>query len=137
MELLQVFGSDPDTSIEGVWVPISDQEGSTGRLKIARMWNPRFKEVFRKLTDQFNNASGGADASDDEADVIMIKALAETILIDWENIEFSGKPYKYSVANCVKLLSDPRLRDFRDKVAQEASKFSHFRLKNLEATTGK
>ena len=137
MELLQAFGSDPAASIDGVWVSISDREGSTGRLKIARMWNPRFKEGFRKFTDQFSNASGGAEASDNEADEIMIKTLAETILIDWENVEVAGKPYKYSVENAVKLLSDPRLRDFRDRVAQEAAKFSNFRLKNLEATTGK
>ncbi len=136
MELLSAFGSDIEKSTDGVWITISDVEGEQGRLKIARMWTPRFKEAFRKYTEGIKNISGVEPNDQEEAD-IMAKCFAETILLDWENIVVNGKAYLYSTDNAYKLLSMPELRDFRDKIATEASKFSNYRLENLETTTGK
>lgn len=36
----------------------------------------------------------------------LIKVYAENCLLDWENVTFQGKPFKYSKENCLKLLTN-------------------------------
>lgn len=136
MELLGVFGQDLDKSNDGVWVPLVDVAGEKGRMRICRMWNPRFKEAFRKHTEAIT-AREGRILNDEESEEIMVKCIAETILIDWEDIRVAGEVLVYSVKNAIKLLSDPRLEDFREKVTTESSSFSNYRLENLEESSGK
>lgn len=136
MELLNTFGSDIKKSEEGVWITLSDRDGESGRLKIARLWNPRFKELFRKYTEEVTNNTG-SPPTEEEQDTIMAKCLAGAILVDWENIKVNGKEYAYSVSNAIDILLKPELVDFKDRVVSEATKFSNFRLENLQQISEK
>jgi len=138
MDLLASYGSNLEKAHEGVWIPLPDTgDKKPGSIRVARMWNPRFKEAFRKGTNVAKATTGSKALDEDDLDAITVKCLAETILIDWKGIRVDGKVFKYSVDNAIKLLSDPRLLDFREKVVGEASNFQNYRLHSLEETTGK
>jgi len=107
MEIVKQFAVDKEKESSGVWVPI----GENARLKIARANNPNFKRLFRKLIAPYTAAIRTNSLPDDVDDEIMIKAIAETILVDWDGITENGAPVPYSVEKAIEYLKHEPFRD--------------------------
>jgi len=82
------------------------------RLKIARSRNPKYNELMRKLTENMRIDMREGKFDNTEFNNVLIKVRAETILLDWENIDEDDKPVPYSVEKAVEYFSNPELNDF-------------------------
>ena len=68
---------------------------------------------------------------EDKAAALMAQAIAETIILDWENVaDRNGDMMEYSPARAKQLLID--LPDLRQIIMEEASKASNFIAKEVE-----
>lgn len=127
MDLGKTFGTSDKLENEGVWIDL----GEGAAIKVARAGNRANQRLLRKLAAPHRVALRSGKLPDDVMERITVQAMAETILIDWKNIEFEGRPLAYSVENATRVLS--ALKDFRDYVADQAADMSHFQAEREEA----
>lgn len=82
------------------------------RLKIARARNPKYNEMIRNLTQdmRIDMRDGKFDA--DGFNEVLIQVRANTVLLDWENIEEEGVPVVYSPEKAIEYFKNPELKDF-------------------------
>lgn len=134
MDLLRNFGSDLEKEKNGVWIKLHDKDGSPGKILIARYNNPKFKEVFKRLLDEFRlKINEGDDLSNDKInEEVLSRALAESVLIGWSDLFIAGKEIPYSVENSYKILTNPLLKDFRDRIVSESTNLENYRISNME-----
>jgi hypothetical protein len=118
---LKTFKTDLKLEIEGVWFPIDEK----ARLKVARYGNDRFKELMSKKARPYKQSIRNDTLPDRIYDKILIEAMAETILLDWENIEENDTPIPYSVENAKRLLTE--YKDFRDLVSNFSNEAASYR----------
>lgn len=106
---------------EGVWV----DAGAGLRLKIARANNANFDKVLSRLTRPHLQRIRNGSFPDEDMKKLVWQATAETILLDWENLEDEeGNEVPYSPEKALELLTE--YKDFRDMVssyAQDATLF--------------
>lgn len=125
---ISTFATDLDLEENGVWVDIGDG----GQLKVARMGNPRYQEAVRRISKPHKTQIRNKTITEDLSDELLLKSMAETILLDWKGIEDDkGKAIKYSVETAFKLMRD--LRDFRNLVVELATEQAAFRRDELSA----
>ncbi len=68
---------------------------------------------------------------------IMVKAMVETILLDWDGLtDDGGAPIPYTKETATTLLSDPDCRPFRDAVSLAAARVEEFTEDQVEAVAG-
>jgi len=116
-DVKKLFGTDAKKEQEGVW---RDDIAEDIKIKIARIGNPNYQKKFQTLSKPHRRAIRRGTLSDDVAEKLLIQCLAETIVLDWKNIEVNGKPFPYSVENAIKLLTDlPELRNTINDIANE------------------
>jgi len=137
VDLKKDFGTDKDKEIEGVWFD-SEFEGDTKCL-IARVNNPNYMKVFNRLSKPHRRALRKQTISEEISEVIMLKTMAETILLDWKNLKEGDVEVPYTKENAYRVLKE--YRDFRDIVADLANDIEGFRIemeeeaeKNLETS---
>jgi hypothetical protein len=119
---ISTFATDLDLEEDGVWIDIGDG----GSLLVARLGNPKYREYLRKASKGLRSSIRNKSISEELSDEILLKAMSETILLDWKGIDDdNGKPIKYTKETCLKLLTD--LRDFRLLVTEIASEQQSFR----------
>jgi len=117
MEIVKQFAVNEERAEQGVWIPI----GEDARLKVARANNPNFRRVFRKLITPYTAAIRSNSLPDDVDDQIMIRAIAETILVDWQGITENGEPIPYSVEKARKYLQHEPFRELVMNFARDLS----------------
>jgi hypothetical protein len=124
MANINAVKTDLNKEENGTWI-----EFALGiRLKIARARNPRYQERLRELTDPHRK-----DIREDKADLkqmakILKKVRAETILLDWENIEDeSGQPIPYSSEKALEFFNDNELKDFYSFVVLSSEQIDNFK----------
>ena len=116
-DVKKLFGTDPKKEQEGVW---RDDIGGDIRMKIARIGNPNYQKRFQTLSKPHRRAIRRGTLPDDIAEKLLIQCLAETIVLDWENVQYEGEDLPYSVENAVRLLTDiPELRNIINDIANE------------------
>lgn len=116
------FATDLDLEENGVWVDI----GEGGEILVARMGNPRYQKAVQSISKPHRTQIRQKTISEDLSDELLLKAMAETILLDWKGIEDDkGKVIKYTKDTAFKLLRD--LRDFRNLVVELATEQAAFR----------
>lgn len=119
-DVKKLFGTDPTKETEGVWYDMA--EGL--RMKIARIGNPQYQKRFQALSKPHRRAIRRGTLSDDVAEKLMIKCLAETIVLDWEGVEDEGKEIPYSTEAVIELLTKyPELRNYINDIANELEGF--------------
>lgn len=133
MAKLSAIRTDPSKESSGVWV---DYEGGI-RLKIARMNNPAFEKFITDRQAPNISRYRKSKQSDAERDKLIEEATANTILLDWENLEDeSGATIPFSPAKALEFFRDPSLRDFYRFVLMEASSADNFKKEALEQAAG-
>lgn len=128
-----IFGqlaTDKKKQEGGTWIT----PGSGWKVKVAEFANPAFKSYWEAITVPFRRQIENKTISDAELEELMIDAMAETILVDWDGIVVDGKKFPYSKKNAVRLMTE--LPKFRDIVAEESRRFENFRAAAMEADKG-
>lgn len=108
MACIEKIKSNLKKENDGVWVPFS--EGI--ELRIARARNPLYLEKLQALVDPYRQSIRDDTISADVLGGILKKVRAETILLDWDNIEDeNGKPIQYSSKQALEFFNDPELKE--------------------------
>lgn len=128
MKIYSKYETDEKAEIEGTWIDLGDG----AKIKIARLQNPRHREVLENLQKPFAlNLRAGVKIPEADARRTGDEAIAKTILLDWQGIEDNqGNPIPYTEANAFKVLTD--LKEFREVVVNLAFAHDTFRKEVLE-----
>lgn len=119
MDIKKQFATDRNLEIEGIWVPISDG----ARIKVARMNNPEFNKLFRKLSKPYMTALQTGTLSEDISEEIMLECYAKTVLVDWDGIEENGEQVPYSPEKAKEYLQIDTFRQFVLNIARDFNNF--------------
>ena len=124
---LNKFKFDHTKTEQGVWV---DFEGDT-RFKIASLHSRRFELKLSDLMKPYRSPAL-RHKLDDQDFMLNLRtiAMAESVLIDWEGIEYNGEPLPFTIENAKSLLTQaPEIRKW---IEDEAGKREQY----LEAAKG-
>ena len=116
MDLKKEFGFDQDLAESGQWISV---DGNGTRIKVAAMPNPayeRWLEPHQRRARTLGREIGEAAYEE---------AMAETVLLDWENVEDGGLAVKATKENRLAMLR--KYRNFKALVIREATNISNFR----------
>lgn len=117
------FKLDEKAEVEGVWRNL----GEGARIKIARMMNPTYREAMRKRTEPYQALTELGQLGEKLGEEILIGALAEGILVDWEGFEENKLPLQPTMENKIRLLTTHKA--LREMVVAEANKQANFAAK--------
>ena len=120
MDLQATFATDKRKEQDGVWKNIGD-----ARVKVARANNPKYRAALAKYVKQFVPAGIQPKPDDPNIEKATVYAMAEAILLDWENIAIKGQILDVTFENAVRILTD--YPDFREVVSQIAIDVDNFR----------
>lgn len=116
------FRTDRSAETNGVWV----DAGEGLHLLIARAGNPRFQDAMRRLGHPLLPQIKTGTISEETSEGVLCRALAETILLNWKNLQDDdGKDIPYSVEKATQLLLE--VRDFRSIVIELSQNVNLFR----------
>lgn len=87
-------------------------------VKVKGVGNEEYRLLVSRLTrDALRTKRAGEELSTAEVDAIGVRALLETVLIDWANLtDDAGAQIPYSMDRAQEFLADPRYRPIRDGV---------------------
>ena len=115
-DVKKLFGTDAKKETEGVWHPIDGEL----EIKIARIGNPNYQKRFQAMSKPHRRAIRRGTLSDSVAEKLLVQCLAETIVLDWKNLEDNGKEVPYSLDAAIDLLTKyPELRNYINDIANE------------------
>ena len=120
-DVRKIFGTDKQAEIEGKWNDIGDDI----KLLIARIGNPEYQKAFQKISKPHRRAIRRGTLNDEVAEKLLVKAMAQTILLDWEGLEEDGVPVPYSTDNAIRILME--YKDLRDYVSDIANEMEGYR----------
>ena len=125
-DVKKLFGTDATKETEGVWESLSEDV----KIKVARIGNPNYQKVLQRLMRPHRRAVRRGTVDDSVIEQCVTKAIAETVLLDWEGLEEDGKKLIYSRAEAERLLTS--FREFREQVTEIASEIEAFRTEEDE-----
>jgi len=132
MDLMEL-AVDPRKELEGAEVrPWNDDTV----LIVARYNNAPFRALQSKLMDPLVQGAGRDGISTEQAEQVLSKCMAKTVLLGWKGLFINGEEILYSPNKCQELLLDGRFIDFKEVVMREAQNLEHYRLKSLEQDLG-
>lgn len=120
--------TDVDKELNGVWIPFA--EGI--QLKIARAGNSKYNEMLRRLSAPHLEKIRDRSIDEEEYAVILKQVRAETILLDWSNIEESGRSITYTPTKALEYFMDPSLKDFYNFTIIQSQNIDLFRKDIIE-----
>ena len=126
--LYSQYQTDPAAEVDGVWV----RDLAPGvHVKVARHNNAKHKAVSVRLARPYRAQIDRETLSEEVAEDLVIRAMAEAIVIDWEGMtDEDGNILEPTVANKVKILTD--LPDLRADIAQAARTQDLYRAESIE-----
>jgi len=121
-DVFRVYATDEKKENEGVEV----QLGKDASITVARMHNPVFSRCILAEHEKYKEDLDTLPEVEKKAldEEIMCRVLAESILLGFKGLGFKGKEVSYSKENAIKLL---RVKEFRVRVVEEASKMDNYR----------
>jgi len=126
--LYSEFQTNASAELDGVWVR---NIGPEFHVKIARWLNRKHQKLLRRLTKPFQQQIDRETMPDDQADEIAIRAMAETVVMDWEGAtDENGGPLAPSMENKIKLLTD--LPDLREAIQVASRVQDQYRSASIE-----
>jgi len=126
---ISAFKTDCALEVNGVWKTILEENGKKTRVLVARDNNANFVSELRKEMAPYQTKIQRDNLTQDEADVILAKVMAKTILLDWENIQNDDDSLMpYSVDNAFNLLM---IKDFRLMIIAMSSEMDSYRTQKI------
>ena len=123
MDLKKSYGTNKVLESEGVWITVD----ATTKLKVARAGNQAYFNALQDLVKKAGYSqfqiSKGKIPNEVMADIVL-QAIGQSVLVDWEGVEDEGKAVKYSHDNAYALLK--KYPDFADDVMSIANNVSNF-----------
>lgn len=123
MDFKKAYGTNKSLEKEGVWVPLDE----SSKIKVAREGNENYFNALQRLVKELGfsqfQISKGKIPSDVMADIVL-RAMGEAILVDWEGMTDDDKPVKYSAKSSYEMLK--KYPDFADDVLALAKNISLF-----------
>lgn len=108
---------------QGMWIDNIPDMGDL-RLKVRPIGNPDYRRVYNQLVDATPRAQkrGGQIIDFEVRQQIAGRALADTVLLDWDHLEGDdGQPMPFDAALAKQYLLDPEMTAFRDAVSWAAT----------------
>lgn len=135
MRIKSIFTTDKAKEMNGIWHDIGPEEnGKTPKLLIARENNDNFVKLIRRLMNPYKTRAQRKNLGVKKAEEIMCKALSETILLDWKNLEEEdGSKIVYSIEKAYELLST--MNDFKALVISLSEDMDAYRLSVINEVT--
>lgn len=124
---LNAYRTDRAAEEEGVWVNLDGQTS----VRVARSNSKRFAEALNKYRKPHRQAIRSGTLSEDQADAVIVAAVAEAVLLDWKGLKEDGKDVPATLENRTRVLTE--YRDFRNVVAELAADMANFRTSEIEA----
>ncbi len=121
LDLKKEYAVDKNKEIDGVWQDF----GSGARMKIARIGNPEYQKVFQKISKPHRKSIRRGTLADDVAEKLLVEAMADSILLDWDGVEEGGQVLPYNKENAMRILLE--YKDLRDQVTEIANEMESFR----------
>ncbi len=113
------FKTNQDLEENGKW-----EEFENGcRLLIARAGNKKWKEYWKKISKPYRKQIKRETLSEEKGNELIINAMAQTILLNWENLLNDGVPLEYSKENAIMVLSIPDFRETVSEISQSMEAF--------------
>lgn len=127
--MLSTYATDKTLENEGTWC---DLVRGGGKVKVARLNNPEYKKLNKKLIKPYIKIiRAGGEIPEEKNEEILIELFAHTIIRDWQITDpATGEALPYSYENVKALLQDSA--DFRDEVASHADNFDNFHKEALK-----
>jgi len=126
MDLAKHYRTDKSAEENGQWVDWGDGT----KFLIARLGNPQYQARFQALIKPHRHLRDRGLLADEIQVEILGKCLAETVLLDWEGVEYDGSPLKYSVENALKMLTE--FKDFREDIVTISGEQATYRAEEIE-----
>lgn len=121
MDLKKTFGTNKDAEINGVWHTVGN-----ARLLIARVNNQNYQRVLRRLISPNTTiVNTNSEESQELIKDYTLQAMAQAILVDWENLKEDDKEIPYSPENAYRILKE--YPDFLELVSQKATDLKFYR----------
>lgn len=147
MDINKTFAVDEEKELKGVWRALltPDEELTDAKVKVARINNPIFKQVQKRLflekgtrlTRLQNKQKRKEITPQQETELngiltdISLKCLVEGCLLDWENIQGEdGEPIEFTKEKALEILQNfPVLVE---QITEMASDMGSYRKEELE-----
>lgn len=129
---LNSMSVDTDAEISGVWFDIGDG----CRVKVARMNNPKYIELFNSLVKPYKQGGRTIGLSEAKQTEIVAEAMAETILVGWEKLYIAGQKVPYSTAKAREILADPQRQPFMSLIINLAQSNEVYRVQEIADDLG-
>ncbi len=116
---LTITPVDKKSELDGAWGSYRGVD-----LLIARANNTHFRKVFRRLSKPFSREIEKGSISEDDSENILCGAMADAILVSWENFEMSGATVEYTKDNAKALLvNDPDCRKYVQEFSEDIDNY--------------
>lgn len=126
---------DLDSEVGGVWHTVDDLT----EIKVARYNNPVFQKEMQAAAEDLPTIPKALqnvvdlDKSPEYEDKLN-RLIASTILVDWRGMFDDGEELPYSEDAAYTVLSDPKLKDFREYVLKLSMNASYYREQSIKET---
>lgn len=132
MNIFDIYETDVSLEENGVWIALAKDV----KVKVAAFGNQKHKDIIDRLFAPYKtqHRKGTLDKTIEED--LHTKAMAKTILLDWEGIvDKDGSVIPYSPDKAYELLSKESMRRFKNDIVGLASEAETFRAQEIEDTT--
>ena len=128
---LSDFEQDVTASLEGVWIDMEDEDGTS--WLIARAGNNKHAKYIDRLYKPFKRLMDSDKLPLEKYQELNAKAAAKFILLGWKNfIGADGNAIPYSREKAQELLSDPKYEDLAKLINSLASEQETFKAQEEE-----
>lgn len=127
MDILKEMGVDKKKAVDGIWVKLDNDEGDVeveesdigpddAAIKIARADNVKYQRAISKKIQPLIMKRGRKALDPIVRQKAEAESLYETVILDWRNLQYDGKPFPFSLENVIKLWIDVEFSAFKDRI---------------------
>ena len=127
MDILKEMGVDKKKAVDGIWVKLDNDEGDVeveesdigpddAAIKIARADNVKYQRAISKKIQPLIMKRGRKALDPMVRQKAEAESLYETVILDWRNLQYDGKPFPFSLENVIKLWIDVEFSAFKDRI---------------------
>lgn len=119
VDLSTAYKANEKLELEGIWYKPAQAPGCRFLLAFAGHTNRQLVKVMARLTKPYAKLIANNMVDPDILNDLMVQAFSESVILNWENIQFEGAELSYSRDNCIKLMKAlPHLFKELQEVAQ-------------------